>query len=340
MRKIFRNILLAVLAASLIIGVPLVIISHSTSPYKVLERSSVQVIYNTNYEYLAHVNNSIIYNNRNTIGMNDPLYIPLTKTLEFNMTFNTISKLDKIVENKGIIDLKIKLTEPNGWSILLNNTTYVIDAPNTMVRFNINVTELRRIIASIRKEIGLSSLEYNIEIDPTIKVSTKLSNRIVDRIVEPKLVLSLDFQRNKILYDNLNFTDTYKRSDKQIIPSTFSMAGLFSLTIQNLRYISYTLILVGVMSAILIMITREKALTSVVDGFLRKYDSVIIRASAVTSSSRKVLVRDFRELLRISRLLGKPIVYYKDGESHVFTVIDAETLYILSLSEDGKPLSD
>ena len=340
MKKIYRNTLFAVLAVSLIMGVPLAIISHSTSPYNVMEKNPVQVIYNTNYEYLAHVNKSIIYNNRDIVGMDDTLYIPLTKTLEFNMTFNIISKLDKIIGNKGIIDLKIKLTEPDGWSILLNNTTYIIDSSNTTVRFYINVTELRDIIASIRKEIGLSSLEYNIEVDPTIKVSTKLSDRIVDRIIEPKLVLSLDFQRNKILYDDLNFTDTYRHAEKQIISSTFSLPGLFSLTIQNLRYISYTLVLAGVVSAVLIIITREKELTSVIDEFLRKYDNVIVKASAVTSSSRKVLVKDFRELLRISRLLGKPIVYYKEGESHVFTVIDAETLYILSLSEDGKPLSD
>ncbi len=338
MKKHVRNIIIVIMAVSLVIGVPLAIISHGTSPYKVTERNIVQLDYNTEYMYNAYVNESIIYYNRDVIGMDEPLYIPLVKILRFNMSVTITSPFNEVLGSKGTMNLRIRLTEPDGWSILLNNTTYMINSTDTVVSFDINVSEIRDIIGNIRKEIGLSSLEYDIEIDPVIKTSTKLSNMIVDRITEPKLVLTLDFQRNKIVYNELNFTDTYKKTERQVTPAMFSILG-FTSTIQNLRYTSYALILAGVASALFIMITREKMLSSVVDSFIRKYDNIIVKATKITSSSRKVLIKDFRELLRISRLLGKPIVYYKEGDSHVFTVIDAETLYVLSLNDEGKPLA-
>lgn len=332
-----KNIVIIVMAIALVAGVPLAIISHSTSPYKIIEKDLVRLDYNTNYRYIAHVNKSIIYYNRDTVDMNEPLYIPLTKSLDFNMTFTISNLSDEIVENKGLIGLRVRLVEPEGWSILLNNLTYIMNSTNTTINFDINVSKLKEIIESIRKEIGLSSLEYNIEVDPIIKTTTKLKDTIIDKIVEPKLILSLDFQRNKIVHDKLNFTDTYKKTNRQITPATLSILG-FTFTVQNLRYVSYALILAGVFSALFVMITREKMLASVIDTFLRKYDNIIVKATTITSSSRKVLVKDFRELLRISRLLGKPIVYYKEGDLHVFTVIDAETLYVLSLSDEGRPI--
>ncbi len=339
MKKQIRNIIIVVMAVALVVGVPLAIISHSASLYKVLEKDLVRLEYNTNYRYVAYVNKSIIYYNRDTIDMNEPLYIPLTKTLDFNMTFTISSSSNEIVESKGIIEFRISLVEPEGWNILLNNTTYIINSTNTTINFNVNVSKIRDIIESVREEIGSSSLEYNIEIDPVIKTSTKLKDDTIDRTVEPKLILLLDFQRNKIVYDKLDFTDTYEKTNRQVVPATLSILG-FTSAVQNLRYVSYVLILAGVFSALFVMITREKMLVSVVDSFLRKYDNIIVKAATITSSSRKVLVKDFRELLRISRLLGKPIVYYKEGDSHVFTVIDAETLYVLSLNDEGKPLAN
>ncbi len=339
MNKKVKIILTVTISAALLIGIPLTIISHGVSPYKVIENDLVQLDYNTAYKYVAQVNKSIIYYNRDIIGMDEPLYIPLTKNLDFNMSFTVSSSLTDIVDNKGIINLRIRLTEPDGWSILLNNTTYIINTTNTTIHFSVNVSEIRDIIGGIRKEIGLSSLEYDIEIDPVIKVSTKLPGNIINRIIEPKLVLTLDFQRNKIIYNNLDFTDTYKKTDRQVIPATLGILGIPSISVQNLRYISYTLIAVGVATSLLFIITRERTLSNVVESFLHKYDNIIIKAATITSSSRKVLVKDFRELLRISRLLGKPIVYYKEGGSHVFTVIDSETLYILSLDDEGKPIA-
>ncbi len=337
MNKYFRISLIVLMAISLIVGVPLVIISHSSSPYRIIEKKTFELNYNTTYRYVAEVNKSIIYYNRETIGMDEPLYIPLTKSLNFSINFNVDVKHDSIINNKGLLELRIRLIEPEGWSILLYNKTYVINSTNEEINFTINITEIRDIISNIRKEIGSSSLEYDIEIDPLIKLSTRISKGIIDRMIEPKLILKLDFQRNKILYDKLNFTDSYKKTDKEIVASTMSILGL-AITVQNLRYISYGLILVGVASIILMMITRERTFTNVVESFIRKYDNIIIKASKITASSRKVLVKDFKELLRISRLLGKPIVYYKEGDSHIFTVIDAETLYILSLNDEGKPI--
>ena len=336
MRKRTRYILITVVSVALIMGVPLAIIAHSTSPYKVVEKDEIRLDYNTRYKYIALVNKSIIYYNRDIIDMNEPLYIPLTRTLNFTMKFTVDSPLNEIRGTRGLVNLRIRLTEPEGWSILLNNTTYTIDSMDSTIKFSVNISEIRNIIGSIRKEIGSSSLEYDVEIDPIIKTSTLLQSNVIDRIIEPKMTLVLDFQRNKIIYDNLNFTDTYKKASRQVVPETLAILGLTSITVQDLRYVSYALIISGVLSALLFIVMREKKLVNIVDALLHKYDNIIVRATSVTSSSRRVLVKDFRELLRISRLLGKPIVYYKEGSSHIFTVIDAETLYILSLNDKGE----
>ncbi len=322
-----KKIMYVAVVALIIATIPIIILSHARPAVVETELTRNQVSYTVKYHYLARVTPSIIYSYKDIVDTSYPLYTPLVKNITFNLTIDVKSKYG-IARVNGKANIVVRLGEEKGWNISLSNISVTINESHTTVPIEINMSRIKNILNSVREELNIPAGNYYIAIEPRIKLETWSKNQAyASKTLEPTLMLKIGSGRGKILIDGLTYKDEYidkyKKQDIQYI----SLLGL-TIPVLTLRYISYILVVTSIGMALAhTLIFRDKKEFDV-SSVLSKYGSYIVEASNVKLGTQIIKLKDFEELLRLSRVLNKPIVYVKANGNYKFLVVDYNIVYV------------
>ncbi len=330
-RKMKKAVYVIVIAL-IIITIPITILSHAKPAIIRVEQTRNHVLYTVRYDYLARVTPSIIYGYKDVVGTGYPLYMPLVRDITFNLTINVKSKYG-IERINGKADVVVKLGEENGWNITLDNTSATINSSHTTIPIEINMTRIKSILNSVKEELNIPTGNYYVAIEPRIKIETwSKSQAHVSKILQPTLTLKIGSSRGKILIDELAYKDEYVDKYEEQSIQYISLLGL-TVPVLTLRYISYILVVTSIGAAIAYtLIFRGKRELNVAE-VLSKYGSYILKAKDVKLGTQIIKLKDFEELLRLSRILNKPIMYVEANNNHRFLVIDYNTVYVYEYSQ-------
>jgi len=109
-----------------------------------------------------------------------------------------------------------------------------------------------------------------------------------------------------------------------------------TLPVSTTRNISYLLTISGASLLMFSILISRKKHGDMVNEIISKYGNFIIKASKVTLGSTKVHVDEFKDLVRIARVLGKPIIYSTENNVHTFMISDSNILYVYVVPKNGK----
>lgn len=332
--KGITRLLMVASLAIILVSIPLIVLSH-VKPTQLREEVELfRIDYNIAYNYTAEVKPSIIYGyKKEVISMDQPLYTPLTRNILLDLKLN-ISSPQKIKTINGKANIKVVFGEEEGWSIVLSEINENITSNKTKIRIPIDMEYVKNIINEVKAELNIPISSYYIRIEPTITVTTVVTNgKIVGKTLEAPLKINLGSGRSKISFSGLEFSDAYEKKDERHITQYISLLGLTT-TVLTARYISYVLAGVGTVLLVTSMVLSSRRPKNVVEDILSKYGNFIIRASRTVLGSQKIYVNDFSQLVKISRIVGRPIIYTAEGDVHRFVLVDSGTLYVYELRRD------
>ncbi len=333
--KRIHNIIPIIALTILIISIPLMMISH-VKPLEIEKTTTLsKVNYNIKYNYMAKVKPSIVYDYEETIGPDKPLYTSLVENILLNITVDVKSPF-KVNYFEGYALIRTFLGEKGEWLIKINESKTFITATNNTISIPINMTYIKNMINKVRSDIGILSGSYYLKVSPVFTIKTLLSNnKVISRKLVPTLTIDVGVGKGKIEFSNLTHYEEYSEEEKKVIPQQISLLGL-TLPVSTTRNISYLLTISGASLLMFSILISRKKHRDMVNEIISKYGNFIIKASKVTLGSTKVYVDEFKDLVRIARVLGKPIIYSTENNVHTFMISDSNILYVYRVAENSK----
>ena len=331
-----REVLLALLIISAIGAIPsLIVLYHSHMVPLVELRKKVLASYSHSalYEYVVFLKPNFIYNTTELKSSEKPIYLRITDYLRlyFKYTFS----IDRPSNTSVKYSIIVYLESPVGWSKLVDVVeSGVVNSGRGVVRINstfeVHPDAYWKLIDIIERETGTSSRSYTIKIVPRIEVFSLIDGRELKEVFTPTLTINMILGGPKgdvITLEGLE----HERKDRLIERYYVRREDiLFN------RKLSYTLLAVFLpmlgFSTFGILKERpkvkpapEKKLASVEDLVVEASKEIVIPSIAT------VEVASIEDLIKISDIMGKPIVKYtkrvRGRVKTILCVLDSAIIY-------------
>ena len=285
------------------------------------------------YNYTAKLTPNLYYNKTTLRAGEGRLFTSITKEVDINFVYNftTSLKPEELSINHG---LDIRLESPKRWNKTLsssemNKIFWINDGLDFSMR--INTTSLEKYMNLIDEEVGVRSTDYYVFISPRISVNALINSRKLNDIFTPTLKISYLSATNEGSY--ISIDDLHQNKFGNIVETKNTRLEW----VDNQRYLSIALftasIIVMSLSAYMYIKTRPKDTRSkVLEKITSKYKEGIVNSQQVpTEMARSMEFESFEDLYKVSELMSRPIIHYKDKNQHIFYVIDDSTKYHFSL---------
>ncbi len=333
------------------------IIASSSIYYKYtsIPKSTTVKIYlfsgdeNAEYNYTAYLKPNNIYDNLTSISNEEYVYTKLIQNISVTFKYNAS------FDENGNISLKyytfINLISPKKWSKTFNRTKMNSinlngDRGSITLDFNISPSKYLSIAKEISDETGTPLQDIIIEIVPHIEMQfiDKASKEIKD-VTEPKFQIKLlknsdkgvatyfeGFQHNKNtpLYDEKIILNDIPTAD------IYTSLGVLIISLSGLLSTDYFYI----KSYGTPKIRRKTSILKYIKKILRENDDIIIETQVNPDKEYKMysLVRlpNIDDLIKISEMLSKPILYFHDSsKQYVFYLLDEKQRYQYEIFSEG-----
>ena len=292
------------------------------------------------YNYVASIKPSVLYENRTTLLPGETAYRSLIKSLNISLTYNfTSTPSPKHVDiTYGVSAV---LEAEGQWSkefVLTSEKTE--NTPDIKEIYQLNLTEIEELIKVIEKETDTRASTYYYKFVPKIHLNSSINGVSIAEEYTPTLQIKL--APTILEFTGLSHTKQGSIGNQETYETTWSSAGL-TITVRHMRYFSYALVLFFSGCLILTAWRMQKMPPpSFMDMIRKKYLEKIIEAKEpLTKKVEKATIKvEFVEdLVKVSEETFKPIIHetstVKKGKlrRHTFYILDADIKYEFVVEE-------
>ncbi|MEM3978496.1 MAG: DUF5305 family protein [Fervidicoccaceae archaeon] len=312
---------------TIVFGVTLAYLALSTQPYRTVSQVIIDDKIESNTTILLVLLPNDIYENKTVIaepGKN--YYANLVDSI--CIYYSASSRSGNI---SGEVTIGVYLWHPDGWgkTIKIEKATFMsprttYSSPCISLKDIINYVDYLSSQANIRTYYFDLSIEAisNLNITyPNQSIQEKMNNTLLIRVDKAKNLLTVSGEESK-------HKDIRKTSNVTLENKVLSMSVS---TARSLSVISTVIGALLIASAVLGG-TGKPGATSQAHRFEKKYRNIIVEAKEVPVNKEKtILLQSEADLLRVARILGKPILKTRHNERDVYVVSDGEFFYILEI---------
>jgi len=292
------------------------------------------------YNYVASIKPSLLYENRTTLLPGETAYRSLIKILNVSLTYNFTSTPSP--EHVEITYGVSAVLEAEGqWSkgfVLASEKTQ--NTPEIKETYQLNLTEIEDLIKIIEKETDTRASTYYYKIVPKIHLNSSINE--VSIIEEYTPTLQIKLAPTILEFTGLSHTKPESIGNHETHETTWSTAGLTT-TVRNMRYFSYALVLLF-SGCLILTVWRMQKIPPLpfMEMIKKEYRERIIEAKEpLTKKVEKatIKVESVEDLVKASEETFKPIIHetttIKKGKAkrHTLYVLDADIKYELVVEE-------
>jgi hypothetical protein len=292
------------------------------------------------YNYVASIKPSVLYENRNTLLPGETAYRSLIKSLNISLTYNfTSNPSPKHVEIT--YNVSAVLEAEGQWTkefILTSEKTQ--NTQEIKETYELNLAEIKELIDSIEKETNAYASTYYYKIVPKIHLNASINEISIAEEYIPTLQIKLT--PTILEFTGLSHTKPGSIGNQETSETVWSFAGLTT-TVRNMRYFSYTLVLLfsGCLAFTVWRIQKipPPPFMETIKKELR--EKIIEAKEPLTTKVEKatIKVESVEDLVKVSEETFKPIIHetttLKEGKlkRHTFYVLDADIKYEYTIEE-------
>jgi len=293
-----------------------------------------------NYNYVAFLKPSVIYENRNTLLAGETAYRSLIKSLNISLTYNFTSNPppNHVEITYGISAV---LEAEGQWSkqfVLTSEKTQ--NTPDIKETYQLNLTEIEELIKTIEKETDTRASTYYYKIVPKIHLNSSINE--VSIIEEYTPTLQIKLAPTILEFTGLSHTKPESIENQETYEATWSFAGLTT-TVRNMGYFSYALVLLF-SSCLTFTVWRMQKIPPppFMETIKQEHREKIIEAKEpLTQKIEKatITVESVEDLVKVSEETFKPIIHetttIKKGKvkRHTLYVLDTDIKYEFVVEE-------
>jgi hypothetical protein len=334
------KVLLAVLIAVLAFSAYLTYFFHDKPLTSSKYVANCEYSQQTDYNYVAFIKPSVLYENRTALLPGETAYRSLIKSLNISLTYNfTSNPPPNYVEITYSVSAVLEAERQ--WSkqfALTSEKTQNI--PKIEETYQLNLTEIEDLIKNIEKETNTRASTYYYKIVPKINLNASINDVPIMEDYTPTLEIKLG--PTILEFTGLSQTKPGLIGNYETYETTWNFIGLIT-TVRNMRYLSYALI--SFFSCCLILTAwriRKMPPPKFMDTIKKEYREKIIEISEPLTIELKkttIKVKSLEDLVKVSNETFKPIMHEttttNEGKAkrHAFYVLDADIKYELIIEE-------
>ncbi|MET1160483.1 MAG: DUF5305 family protein [Thermoprotei archaeon] len=258
---------------------------------------------------------------------NKPMYLHLVREIFINHTYSVSSGV-----LTGTYNLTITLVHPDGWGKVYELYSISVSGNRTIKKdIVLNTSQIIEFMNHLCKQASIRLTEFDIKVtsilDPVLTIDsyTKKLSQITHNVT-----IHVDVSSNRLLVRGELLRSINIEEKKSINKPQYILGLPIGLT----RIVSPLITTVGI-SCLLgytLLYIRQRS-RDIIKDFESKYSELIVESKTIRGSTGrvKVLVSNPEELVKIARLLEKPILKLVSGEEYSYVVIDSETVYTYAI---------
>ncbi|MEM4514222.1 MAG: DUF5305 family protein [Ignisphaera sp.] len=328
-KPVFLLILTFIALIILSISTFLVVFTYIREPYTTLEKTLYSYTKDSRFLIRFILKPNQVYDSPMLSAEdNIPIYLNLVNSIVLDYRY-----LINNLKTSGNLHVVVFLQHPDGWSKkYLENRINFSDI--ALHKVELSIHDIIDYMENICKQIGVKLSVFNISITSYVMSKVYLgSNEYPDSLTHT-VTLILDLIRNRVsVAGPLTQSLVVEEKTKLYIAQT-----LFGLSIENLRITSAFLLAIGgILIGVSAFVWFRFPDKDPVKEFESKYQSIIVSASRIPSLSGKnvIYLTKLEEIIKISRLLEKPIIKYIERDNNqnriLYTVLDKESVYFFAV---------
>lgn len=254
-----------------------------------------------------------------------PVYLALAREVllkhTFRLSYGTAS---------GNYSLRVYVAHPDGWTKEIRSAADSFSArPTVSLSERLNVTELRSFVEGLSRQAGIRLASYSIVVVAKVDYSVALGPHVRRGSVEHRVDLEVDQTRGWIaVRGEPSQSRPVTVSTRVVTPVT--LAGV---PVESLRTVAPSMGVAGValLFAYVVVFARSKE-TGPTVRLERKYRDLIVEGTRLPdlSSGDLVVLKDLEELVKVARLVERPVVKVSSNPGRVvYYIVDRRITYIV-----------
>ena len=352
-RKTIITICLAIFLAIFSISTSLYYINTFRSSENIRKIYIFSGVEKADYQYTANLIPNNIYNKTQIVD-DEFVYTRLVKNISIDFNYN--ASFDKIGNISVEYSYYINLISPNKWTKVVYeskvskldiNGSYI----NIPMHFNIEPDKYFSMVKEIVSETGASYGKILIKIVPSIKLSfvDNELNTLKDVMI-PKFQMT--FTRNTEKGDIISF-DGFKYGKKipvyrNVVESNGENPAYIYLNLGAMIFSLGGVISTGYFysrSFGISLFRRKRSLLASIHRFIKENEDIIIKTddniSPINGEYTIVSLLSKDDLIRLSEILDKPVMYFNNNDGkHVFTILEENILYQYIAEVKGEDIEE
>jgi len=291
----------------------------------------------TSFNYQATIKPNILYPNGGTVEVGDTIFKKITTLIPVNLKSTIRSENEVIAKGSHEIQLVVKAGELWERSFPLEKKQSfehkgkdisILD--NT---FDINLEDVKKFIAQVEEDTGISPEQYTIEVVPNVLGTLNYEGKEREFQLDDKLAFQYYYDEI-VLASEKTFSSVTPFTSTEVITNSFAIMGL-TLPLIPVRIVSTifsSLILIAFIYAYKNLVSnRVKPMRSQIDKINKKYGNRIISVSQKVNMDEKSIITlsSFKSVLKVADEKELPIFCHKiheDGNALYF-IVDGDYVY-------------
>jgi len=306
---------------------------------KTFKKTVYKLSHNVDYSYTVLIAPNFIYDNASLIGMDKIAYLRIAREVIVNGKYYISSS--EPIKVRGTYSGEIFLENNGIWSKKIGDIPPGEFENQALFTISINTSEIQKYISIIEEETGVRSSKYVVKMVPRFAVNYTFPNgKESSETIVSSFTVTFDYGRKVLSFGNIH--EEYSR-DKVETYSVPLYANVFAwqIPVDRLKVFTYmiTLALASSLMAVWVSIVRTKEKEKEYKTILEKYDDIIIRTNREPPSEMEEIgLKNFKDLLKISANLNKPILYTHSNpkKKHIFWTIGNKEIYTYVVVEEEK----
>jgi len=338
------KLVLAILIALLAFSAYLIYFFHDRPITRSRYVANCEYRQQADYNYVASIKPSVLYENRNTLLPGETAYRSLIKSLNISLTYDFTSNPSP--NHVEITYYTSAILEAEGqWTKQLVSTPEKTEnTPGIKETYELNLTETEELIKTIEKETDIRASTYYYKIVPKIYVNSSINGVSITEEYTPTFQIKL--APTILEFTGLSHTQLGSTGNHETYETSWSIAG-FTTTIKNMRYLSYALVLLSSGCLVLTVWRMQKIQPPpFIETIKNEHREKIIEAKEpLTQKIEKatIKVESVEDLVKASEETFKPIIHetttIKKGKMkrHTLYVLDTDIKYEFVTEEPIEP---
>lgn len=329
-----------VIAGALLIGCAVGVWNAFTAPVEKQENvTKLTYARSGDFGYSAAlVGNNTLYGNI-TLTEKDTssLFLKITDSIEgrFSYSFNSDQPVRQATHTVKVVST---LSNSDNWSKDIELLPEVVETGPFTVTYPIDTGQLLELAKVIEEQIGIQGNAYNFTIQATVRTTAQTDYGIIDELLTQSMTGTLQATKltwakepslSQMLYGSLQGTVTVPIDRKTSrIAWSEALGIVFLLSI----YVGWNYVQARPLSLTAAekeaKHARKKHQDLIVEvGNMPKARAEDMILSMTPSQGLVVSVNSLDELIKIAENLLKPVLHVKDGDRHIYYIIDGQTRY-------------